>query len=855
MTAEPLAPVTSLKVKLGLLVAVSVVVAAGVATLGRAGGVPVWLSIPVTIVVALAVTQLLAVGMVSPLRQMTEATRRMATGDYAVRVSETSRDEVGQLARAFNTMARDLAVVDQERRELVANVSHELRTPLTALCALLENLVDGVAPRDPASLEAALGQAERLAGLVEDLLDLARVDAGKAPLSPEPVPVRPLLVDAVAEARMLGRSVDYDVRVDPPDLVVRADPARLRQLVANLLDNASRHSPAGGKVLVSAAQVEDAYRLEVNDEGPGVAAGDRERVFEPFGTLSATDGGGGTGLGLAIARWVTDLHGGTIRFVDPEPGHLGARVRVDAPLRPPDRPFHHRPEQLVNTRPGAAPAPAPPPTTPARPVAVPARSLVDDLFGGAWPDPDLPPRVGLLGGSVATGVLGGLVLPFHDLGLGTFLLLLAAGGVVLAAARHRRSPFTLTCAALCGLLAATTVVRDADWIVVLCLLAGAALCVCGVTGGRTLAGFVISGLAWPLSGLRGLPWLGRTVGQLTGLGHGAALLRTLIWSVLGLLVFGALFASADALLAEWADAVLPDITVDTFVLRAFVTVAVSGTVLAAAYLALNPPAVDRQDRARPVAHRFEWLAPVLVVDLVFAAFLVAQATVVFGGHDYLRRTTGLTYAEYVHQGFGQLTVATALTLLVIWAASRKAPRDTSADRGWLRASLGLLCLQTLVVVASALHRMHVYQEAYGFTGLRLLVDVFEGWLGLLVLAVAAAGVTLRAAWLPRFALISGVVGLLGLAALNPDAWVAERNLDRYAETGRVDWEYLHALSDDAVPVLVELPDDLERCALVGREAAPDSWLEWNLGRSRAAAALDDRPPAATTLPAGCPPSA
>ena len=112
---------------------------------------------------------------------------------------------------------------------------------------------------------------------------------------------------------------------------------------------------------------------------------------------------------------------------------------------------------------------------------------------------------------------------------------------------------------------------------------------------------------------------------------------------------------------------------------------------------------------------------------------------IFGGHDYLERTTGLTYAEYVHQGFGQLTVATALTLLVVWAAARKAPRETSSDVLWVRGSLGLLCALTLVVVASALYRMHVYQEAYGFTQLRLLVDVFEGWLGLLVVAVMVAG--------------------------------------------------------------------------------------------------------------------
>ncbi len=311
-------------------------------------------------------------------------------------------------------------------------------------------------------------------------------------------------------------------------------------------------------------------------------------------------------------------------------------------------------------------------------------------------------------------------------------------------------------------------------------------------------------------------------------------------SALGLLVFGALFASADALVAEWVDAVLPDLTVDTFVLRAFVSVFVGGAVLAAAYLALNPPRVERDGRmARAVSHRFEWLAPVAVVNLVFGAFLAAQATVVFGGHDYLERTTGITYADYVHEGFGQLTVATVLTLLVVAAAGRKAPRTTSADRLWLRGALGLLCAQTLVVVASALYRMHVYQEAYGFTRLRLLVDVFEGWLGVVVLAVMLSGLALRAGWLARFAVVSGCVALVGIAAINPDAWIANRNLDRFEETGKVDWDYLRGLSDDAVPAILERPLEQRQCALLAHEPSDGDWLEWNLGRSRAAGALDD----------------
>ena len=120
--------------------------------------------------------------------------------------------------------------------------------------------------------------------------------------------------------------------VRPDDLAVDADPQRLHQLVANLLDNASRHSPAGGRVAVTAtAQSSSGWRLEVADEGPGIPAADRDRVFERFGTL---DDGGGTGLGLAIARWVTDLHGGSIRFIDPDPGHRARGCASTFPTTP-----------------------------------------------------------------------------------------------------------------------------------------------------------------------------------------------------------------------------------------------------------------------------------------------------------------------------------------------------------------------------------------------------------------------------------------------------------------------------------------------------------------------------------------
>ena len=812
MASKPLDQVTSVKVKLGILVAASVLVAALVGALGSVGDVPLWLSIPVTVALGLGVTQLLAVGMTSPLREMTAAARRMARGDYSGRVTATSNDEVGELARAFNRMAEDLAAVDRQRRELVASVSHELRTPLAGLCAVLENLADGVGDPDPVAVRTALGQAERLSDLVSDLLDLARVDAGAVTLSRSPVRVRELLDRCVSEARASGREVSYDVVVAPDDLTVDGDAKRLHQLVANLLDNASRHSPTGGAVSVEAVGQRTGWRLEVVDEGPGIPAADRDRVFERFGTLD--DDGGGTGLGLAIARWVTDLHGGSIRFIDPEPGSAGARVRVDVPHdpSPTERPVMTQPTlQAAQTEPA-----------------------MDSLFGSFWPERTLAesPRVVLV--AIAVGVLAGLVLPFRGLGVGTFVVLLACGGAVLATAVHRRTPFTMACSALCVLLAATSVLRDAEWIVILCLLAGALVFIVGLVDGRSVPGFVLSALAWPLSALRGLPWLGRSLRPIGVAGRSGAAVRTAVLSIVGVVVFGLLFASADALFKEWADAVVPDLDAGDFVLRFFVAAFVAGVVLGAAYLALNPPRVETETGpSRPVAQRYEWLVPVLLVDAVFAVFLLAQATVIFGGHDYLERTTGLTYAEYVHQGFGQLTVATALTLLVVWAAARKAPRETPSDVLWVRASLGLLCALTLVVVASALYRMHVYQEAYGFTQLRLLVDVFEGWLGVLVLAVMAAGLGLRGAWLPRAALLTGAGALLGLALVNPDAWITERNLDRYEETGKIDWPYIWGLSADIVPALEGQNYDVVNCALMGQTAIDDDWLEFNLGRHRA----------------------
>lgn len=327
---RPLDPVRSFKAKIALLVSAPVLAAGFTFWVEAHGWLAHWQlrwSLLGALVVSLAITQFLAHGMTSPLREMTAAARSMARGEYTSQVRATSRDEVGELATAFNQMSRDLAAADQYRRELIANVAHELRTPITALQAVLENVVDGVATPDPATLRAALNQTQRLGQLVSDLLDVSRLDGGAVPLQLREIDVRAFLAEAVDQATVGQRMNVVTVDVEPAGLMAIADPARLHQVVANLLDNASRHNVVGGQIVVT-ARSDAAGRLviEVCDDGPGIAFADRSNVFERFTRGGSRDGG--TGLGLAIARWAVELHGGAIAVVGDEPG---CRIRVTIP--------------------------------------------------------------------------------------------------------------------------------------------------------------------------------------------------------------------------------------------------------------------------------------------------------------------------------------------------------------------------------------------------------------------------------------------------------------------------------------------------------------------------------------------
>jgi signal transduction histidine kinase len=862
---RPLDAVGSIKAKLGLLVGASVLVAALLAQVGDRAGLPVWVTLPVTVGAALLVTQWLARGMTSPLRAMTDAATRMAAGDWSVRVGATSDDEVGRLARAFDAMAGELEATDRERRQLVATVAHELRTPLTAQRALLENLADGVVQPDDAALGAALQQAERLSDLVADLLDLSRIDAGAAPLRLGDVDLEALVRSVVEEGAGQDRAASVEVAVEPAGLTVRADPGRLAQVVANLVDNAVRHSPAGRVVRLAATADGDRWHLDVRDEGPGIPADLEDRVFERFGT--GPDAGGGTGLGLAITRWVCELHGGTVAVV---PSDAGAHLRATLPRDP--RPTA-RPTTDTTPRPvRSSPMPETEPTTLTQPAVgddaaasgCPPPGRLDDLLARLWPERDLPPQVPLLLASGGVGVLASALVVDQRVGVGAFLVALAVAAVVLVAAR--RGPvasdrFTVAGVVLGVALAALTVLRASEWIGLLgVVVAGTTLAV-AVTGARSVVAVPGAAAVWVAASVRGLPLLGRT---LTATSRSRLLwpvLRTVGLAAAGLVLFGGLFASGDAVFGSWASSVVPDLAWDSLVARGFVWFFAAGVTLTGCYVALNPPPVLAQDLAlgRPVRNRWEWLVPLGTVIALFVAFLVAQSAAMWGGHEYLARTTGLTYAEYVHQGFGQLTAVTALVLVVIGVAARKAPRERRGDRLVLQGALGLLCVLALAVVASALYRMSVYQEAYGYTVLRLVVDAFELWLGLVVVLALVAVLRLSGTWLPRAVVLSGAAALLALGLLNPAGFVAAQNVDRYAATGLLDVDYLASLGDDAVPAVVEgLPADVAACVLAQgyREDSSSTGLwEWNLGRDRAEdarARLDGVEPSTTctSIPRG-----
>lgn len=288
------------------------------------------------LLVALGFTALAGRQLVRPLARLATAAGRAREGDLSARAEVRSRDEIGAVADAFNTMADRREESEQLRRAMVGDVAHELRNPISTMRGTLEAAQDGLVPVDAALVSSLMEETLLLQHVVEDLRDLAAADSGDLRLALAPLRVAEVLehVAGVHRADALARGVTIDV--DAAEVVVRGDVLRLRQVVGNLTSNAVRHSPDGGTVTLVARGADradgagGAVELAVVDHGEGIAAGDREHVFERFWRAdpSRTRASGGSGLGLAIVRQLVEAHGGTVAVEETPGGGASFVVRL-----------------------------------------------------------------------------------------------------------------------------------------------------------------------------------------------------------------------------------------------------------------------------------------------------------------------------------------------------------------------------------------------------------------------------------------------------------------------------------------------------------------------------------------------
>jgi two-component system sensor histidine kinase BaeS len=261
--------------------------------------------------------------LVRPLRVLTAAARQPADRQQSVPV--TTHDEIGHLATAFNDLSARRRALEQQRTAMVNDIAHELRNPLTNIRTMLETARDGAVELDAETIDLLVEESILLHHIVDDLRDLAAADAGNLRLHREDTYVRDLL-DQVAEAAGGRPVVDAD-----HDLTAYVDPVRLRQMTANLVSNAVRHTPPPGTVTVRAGLTAGRLIIEVADTGTGIAPADLPRVFDRFwrADTSRSRTTGGSGLGLAIARQLATAHGGDIT-VTSHPGE-GSTFRIDLP--------------------------------------------------------------------------------------------------------------------------------------------------------------------------------------------------------------------------------------------------------------------------------------------------------------------------------------------------------------------------------------------------------------------------------------------------------------------------------------------------------------------------------------------
>ena len=285
--------------------------------------------------VAIGVARLLARGILRDIHSIRDGLGAVAHGERDVRIETSARDELSELADAANGMIVKLRDEEKARRDLVAAVSHDLRTPITSLRLLADAVGDGVVGGETrrAYLDRMTTHIDALSSLIDDLFELSRLEAGDIGWSLERVPLDELVGETVDAMRVQAELKGVAVLAElPPELApARANPEKLQRVLFNLIQNAIRHTPADGSVVVRAEPFDGRIEVEVRDTGVGIAPDERDRVFTAFyrGGEDASRTSAGAGLGLAVSRAIVEAHGGQIWLAD---APIGTRVRFSVPV-------------------------------------------------------------------------------------------------------------------------------------------------------------------------------------------------------------------------------------------------------------------------------------------------------------------------------------------------------------------------------------------------------------------------------------------------------------------------------------------------------------------------------------------
>ena len=286
-------------------------------------------------VIALLLGVFLSQTLTRPIRELTRATHAVSEGDLSQQVPIRSDDELGELAQAFNRMSTQLSRSVNARKQMTADIAHELRTPLSLILGHAEAVHDGVLPPTPENFEIIREEAVRLEHLVNDLRTLSLADAGELSIQPQIIEPNRLIqeVASLYQVQAQKKNIAFNLDIAPNLPAIEVDPGRITQVLTNILDNALRHTPENGWVVLGARQAGERVELSVQDSGPGLKAEDMDRIFERFYRTDAARQreDGGSGLGLAIARSIVQAHGGQVS-AESEVGQ-GLKILVSLPKK------------------------------------------------------------------------------------------------------------------------------------------------------------------------------------------------------------------------------------------------------------------------------------------------------------------------------------------------------------------------------------------------------------------------------------------------------------------------------------------------------------------------------------------